>query len=210
MIYPLKFPSFISFLFPSLINKIKTDKKEIFLSFDDGPNEVVTPWVLDQLKKHNAKATFFCLGENIALHPDLIKRIKTEGHAMGNHTYHHKDGWKTKKTVYFNEIKQTQRELMKNGIHTKLFRPPYGRISFLQIHKLNKDYKIIMWTYLSGDYSSKISPEAVAERLVKKVKKGDILVFHDSPLAYNNLRIMLPLLLKKLSKRGYIFQALYQ
>ncbi len=210
MLYPLKFPKFISRIFPMLISRIKTNNKEIFLTFDDGPNTEITPWVLEILKKNNAKATFFCTGENSNKNPEILQQIKTEGHSIGNHTYHHMDGWKTPPSLYIKEVELAQTALNKNDIHTRLFRPPYGRISPFLLKKLSKNHQIILWTYLVGDYSKHLSSQKVVEKLVRKLKPGDIIVLHDSPKSFSNLQYILPVLIKKLRNKGYQFKAINQ
>ena len=138
--------------YPSLIWEIKTKKKEVFLTFDDGPDPNVTPWVLDQLKVFKAKATFFCVGNNVEKFPDLYDRIINEGHSVGNHTYSHVNGWETDYEKYIVNVKKCS-----HVFGSSLFRPPHGRINRRQIKKLKSTYKIIMWSLLSGDFDPALS-----------------------------------------------------
>ena len=185
-------PKFIKSIFPSLIWKIKTNKKELFLTFDDGPTENVTSEVLDLLSKYDAKATFFCLGKNIEKNPALFQRIISEGHFVGNHTYSHKNGWKNKTTDFIADVKKFEK-----SYQSKLFRPPYGKIKTSQIKILKKEYKIIMWSILTRDYDKDVSPENCAKIGTKNWQKGSILVFHDSLKAENNMLFCLNKVLKQ-------------
>jgi len=185
-------PKFIKRIFPSLIWRIETKKQELFLTFDDGPTPGVTDVVLDKLKAANVNATFFCLGKNIIEHPTLFQRILDEGHSVGNHTFHHKNGWKSPTFDFLNDVK-----LFNNVYQTNLFRPPYGRLKGAQIKALNSQYKIIMWSILSMDYDSMISKEKCLELATKKWKKGSIIVFHDSIKAEKNMLYALDGVLKK-------------
>lgn len=178
------------------------DAKKLYLTFDDGPHPVVTPFVLDELRKYNAKATFFCIGKNVAAHPEIYKQIIEEGHAVGNHTYNHLNGHNTTDKLYFNDIAQAAKL-----IDSTLFRPPYGRITRFQAKQLveRAQFKIIMWSVLSADFDIRISPERCFKNVVKNVKPGSIIVFHDSEKAYNAVRYTLPKVLEKLSGEGYTF-----
>ncbi len=167
----------------------------VYLTFDDGPHPIVTPWVLDQLKTQNAKATFFCVGANILKYPEVFKRILSEGHSVGNHSQNHEHGWKTSTKKYLQSIAKCN-ELTKSS----LFRPPYGKLNFKQYKKLKNQYKMVLWDVLSKDYSSKITPKKCFKRIVKKTKAGSIIVFHDSDKAYKNLQYCLPKTLEYLSK----------
>ncbi len=206
MKYPLKFPFFVSYFFPQLITKINTKEKNIYLSFDDGPHPEISPWILETLKFYKAKATFFYTGKNSLLHPKIIKRIIAEGHSLGNHTFTHADGWKISHKKYLKEIYLTQEVLQKQGVRSQLFRPPYGRIPPLLIKNISKNHKIIMWTYLSGDFSQNLKPKEVVEKLIKKIHPGDIIVMHESEKAFKNLQQILPPLLEQLSKKGFEFK----
>ena len=175
-------------------------EKYIYLTFDDGPIPVVTPWVLNILKKFNIKATFFCIGENVSKHPEIYQRILADGHSVGNHTYNHLKGWETTDEEYLNNI-----EKCAEVVHSQLFRPPYGRAKTSQYSILNTQYSIIMWDVLSGDFDSDLSPEACLKNVLKYTRKGSIIVFHDSLKAFERLEYALPLSLEWLQKKGYNF-----
>lgn len=187
----------IKWYYKDLIWSIPSPNK-VFLTFDDGPVPEVTEHVLDTLATYGAKATFFCLGKNVEQHPELFSRILREGHAVGNHSYDHPNGWNTKTEAYLSNIKRSESLFV-----TTLFRPPYGRIRKKQIQALLPTYKIIMWDVLSGDYHPKASPESCIKRVMKQVKPGSIIVFHDSLKARKNVLEALPLILEGLAKKGF-------
>ena len=208
MNYFVKTPWWLKKIYPSYIWNIDTAEKIIYLTFDDGPHPVATPFVLDELKKYNAKATFFCIGKNVAEYPEIYKRILDEGHRTGNHTQNHLNGWQTNNDTYLNNIAEAA-----NYIDSELFRPPYGRIKKLQAKKIgtaikNKEPKIIMWSVLSGDFDTTITKEQCLKNIVTNVKPGSIIVFHDSEKAYRLLEYTLPKALQILSEKGYQFEKL--
>jgi peptidoglycan/xylan/chitin deacetylase (PgdA/CDA1 family) len=203
MYYPVTIPGFVKkWIYPRYTFDIPFNKKVLYLTFDDGPHPSITPFVLDELKKHHAKATFFCIGKNVANHPAVYKRILEEGHSIGNHTYNHLNGWKTADDAYFKNIAEAAKL-----IDSPLFRPPYGRITHFQAEQLIEkwQYKIIMWSILSGDFDIKIAPEQCLKNVLKHKKPGSIIVFHDSEKAYNAMSYALPKLLEQLSEEGYVF-----
>ncbi len=200
--YLIKTPWWLRTLYPTLIWQIPTNEKIIYLSFDDGPHETATNFVLDELVKFNAKASFFCIGKNVLKYPVIYQRIINEGHAVGNHTMHHANGWKVSNEVYFNEI-----ELAAELIKSNLFRPPYGRIKRKQIHKIiNNPYQIIMWSVLSGDFDLQLSQEACCNNVLNHAKSGSIVVFHDSTKAWERMSFALPRVLAHFSNLGYRFE----
>jgi peptidoglycan/xylan/chitin deacetylase (PgdA/CDA1 family) len=186
--------------------------KEIFLTFDDGPTPEITQFVLDQLKKYNAKATFFCIGKNILEHPTIFKKINSEGHSIGNHTQQHVNGWKTKNTPYLHDFLKCEQAIvstLEKNQELKLFRPPYGKIKKNQAKKiLKKGYNIIMWDVLSADFDTTISKEECLQNVLKNTKNGSIIVFHDSEKAAKKLRFVLPKILKEFSEEGFVFKAI--
>lgn len=185
-------PSFIKKIYPSLTWKIETEKKELFLTFDDGPTDGVTGEVLDLLSRYNAKGSFFCLGKNIKKNPELFKQLIEEGHTIGNHTYSHKNGWKHNTSEFLHDVASFE------DIHqTSVFRPPYGRMKTSQIKLLKKRYNIIMWSILSQDYDSKILPQKCADISCSNWEKGSIIVFHDSEKARKNMLFALEKVLQK-------------
>lgn len=204
--YFVKTPNFIRSFYKNYIWNITTDKKEIFLTFDDGPTPKITSFVLDLLSKHNAKATFFCIGKNIKNHPNLFNRIIKEGHTVGNHTQNHENGWKTNNVNYLNSVDSCELLINKSNL---LFRPPYGKIKRSQAIKLIKNgYKIIMWSVLSGDFDTKLSKEKCLDNVLLNTKKGDIIVLHDSKKAFNTLQYILPKIMQYYADKGYQFKCI--
>jgi peptidoglycan/xylan/chitin deacetylase (PgdA/CDA1 family) len=204
MFYFVKTPWWLKLLYKNCIWQVKDTKKAIFLTFDDGPHPAITPFVLDELKKYNAKGTFFCIGKNVLLHPDIYKRITTEGHTVGNHTHNHLNGWKTDNDIYLENIAEA-----KKHIDSELFRPPYGRITKYQLQQLTtKRFQLhtIMWSVLSGDFDKKITSERCLRNVIKNAKNGSIIVFHDSEKAFERLQYALPKVLEYFTAQGYSFE----
>jgi peptidoglycan-N-acetylglucosamine deacetylase len=207
-------------------NKKNKSKGEIYLTFDDGPIPEVTPWVLSTLKKYKAKATFFCIGANIEKHPYILQQIIAEGHSIGNHTYNHLNGWKTKTREYLKNVDKCNKamvdgkELMANGnpptisplpssiSPLPLFRPPYGKINLSQYSILKSHYSVVMWDVLSGDFDQTLSEEKCLKNVLTKTRAGSIVVFHDSIKAKKNLLYTLPKFLEYFSKKGFSFSCL--
>ncbi|MFO7744453.1 MAG: polysaccharide deacetylase family protein [Psychroflexus sp.] len=188
----MKSNDFLKQIFPKRVWNISTQNQEMFLTFDDGPIPEVTPWVLDKLKKHKAKATFFCIGDNIRKHPELFKQIIAEGHAVGNHTFRHINGWKTSTKDYLEDVKLCQDEIKSNSIESHLFRPPYGKCTSAQAKAILKNNQhIIMWDIISKDYEAKVSKEKCFRRIENQAKSGSIIVFHDSLKAETNMKYAL-------------------
>lgn len=198
-------PFWLKAIYPRYIWHVPVKEDKIFLTFDDGPIPKITEFVLDQLRDFNAKATFFCIGDNVRKHPDLFQRLLSEGHSVGNHTFNHMNGWKTEDSAYHENISLCDQQL---GITTKLFRPPYGRIKRAQAKLLPTERKIVMWDVLSGDFSAQVSKEVCLSKSIKYTKPGSIILFHDSLKAANNMMYALPRFLEHFSQRGYKFEAL--
>lgn len=198
--YLVKTPWWLKKIYPTLTWDIATSSKQLFLTFDDGPHPVATPFVLDTLKQYGAKATFFCIGKNVEAYRGIYKRILEEGHRVGNHTHNHLNGWKTPVDDYKNNIMQAG-----TVINSDLFRPPYGRISKAQIRQLQPKFRIVMWDVLSGDFDVQLSPEKSLRYVTTNAKPGSIVVFHDSEKAFERLSFALPATLEFFSKRGYLF-----
>ncbi len=205
MRYFVKTPWWLKKIYPHRLWQVDTEEKIIYLSFDDGPHPVATPFVLDELKKLDAKATFFCIGKNVAAYPALYKRIIDEGHSVGNHTQQHLNGWKTNKETYLSDV-----ALAAEYIQSNLFRPPYGRLKSVQAKGIskamkNKLAKIVMWDVLSGDFDESLSKEQCLNNVIHHTTCGSIVVFHDSDKAFSRLQYTLPKTLDFFSSRGYIF-----
>jgi peptidoglycan/xylan/chitin deacetylase (PgdA/CDA1 family) len=194
----------IKWIFPNYVWDIPNDGQKVFLTFDDGPTPEITEWVLEQLKLHNAQATFFCIGNNIEKYPEIFQKTIAEGHAIGNHTFDHLNGWKTTTEVYIENVKlyETQNPKL---VTRNLFRPPYGKIKHSQSKILRKlGYKIIMWDVLSRDYDQSISATQCLENVLSNIETGSIIVFHDSVKAEHNLKYVLPKTLEFLKEKGFI------
>jgi peptidoglycan-N-acetylglucosamine deacetylase len=213
-VYFVKTPRFVQKLFPKAVWFIPSDEKKIFLTFDDGPTPEITDWVLGELKKHNAKATFFVLGKNVKRYPELFTNIINNAHAVGNHSFNHLNGWNTDDEKYFDDIEKAEQEIQIRNhkseiINPKsLFRPPYGRITLSQYSLLTTRNKLVMWDVLSGDFDHKLSGEKCADNCIRNTQPGSILVFHDSHKAFERLKICLPLVLKHFSDEGFTFAAI--
>ncbi len=208
-------PKILQWLYPGRIWAFSQKQKAVYLTFDDGPIPEITPWVLGQLKKHKAQATFFCIGENVKKHPHIFNRILSEGHAVGNHTFHHLNGWKTATSKYIENTEKAQQQ-MGNSIFRNqqptaaridselFFRPPYGKITSRQAKVLRKKgFKIVMWSIISYDYDGGVSPEKCLGNVTNHLVPGSIVVFHDSLKAEKNLRYVLPKVLEYISEKGW-------
>ena len=204
--YLVKSPLLLKWYYPSLVwNKTRTDKV-IYLTFDDGPIPDVTDFVLKTLKTFNAKATFFCIGDNIIKHPAVFERVVAAGHQLANHTYNHLKGWKTDDQTYIENI-----QLCQQLTQSHLFRPPYGRIKKSQVKRIKALYpkiQIIMWDVLSGDFDLELSPENCYKNVIKHTDNGSIIVFHDSIKAFERLQYTLPRALKYFQQQGFTFSTL--
>jgi len=203
--YFIKSPWWLKRYYNALTWNIPATDKTIYFTFDDGPHATITPFVLDVLKEYNAKATFFCLGKNVRSNSNVYKRIIEEGHSVGNHSYNHLNGWNTDDSAYIKNI-----IVAREYIDSRLFRPPYGRITKFQIKQLKDVFNIIMWDVLSADFDIKITPEQCLTNVIKNVSPGSIVVFHDSEKAFPRLKHALPKALDTLSKEGYTFKAIPQ
>jgi len=193
----------VRLLFPRYLWRMPAGKKQVYLTFDDGPHPTLTPWVLEQLNEYGARATFFCVGSNVAKYGAVYKRILEEGHAVGNHTHTHRNGWKTETTTYLQDVAEAAAYIDSN-----LFRPPYGKIKKAQAKGIAKALKkpkarIVMWDVLSGDFDQSRSSEACLNNVLKNTGDGSVIVFHDSEKAAAHLQYVLPKVLEKLSREGY-------
>ncbi len=203
---------FIKLLFPKYVWDIPNHEKKVYLTFDDGPNPQITEWVLDQLQQYDAKATFFCIGNNIEKHPDIFQKIIDDNHAVGNHTFSHLKGWETDTNEYIENtrrcslfMREKEKGISDKGDTFELFRPPYGKIKTSQSRALRRlGYKIIMWDVLSRDFDKTITPEECLKNVLKNVEMGSIIVFHDSIKAAQNLKYVLPKTLAFLKEKGFV------
>jgi peptidoglycan/xylan/chitin deacetylase (PgdA/CDA1 family) len=208
--YWIKTPQIIKRLFSNQVWDIPNTENKIYLTFDDGPTPEVTEWVLSILKRNNLKATFFCIGNNIEKHPEIFNTIITEGHTIGNHTFNHKKGWKTKTADYIENVELCKSAICElQSVNCNLFRPPYGKIKPSQSKNLRKlGYKIIMWDVLSADFDPSVSKEKCLENATLKVTSGSSIVFHDSVKAFPNLEYALPRAIQILKEKGFVFDVI--
>jgi peptidoglycan/xylan/chitin deacetylase (PgdA/CDA1 family) len=205
-LYLAKSPFWLQWLYPTLTWHKNRNEKYLYLTFDDGPVPVVTPFVLNTLKKFNVKATFFCIGDNVGKYPEIYRDVLAGGHAVGNHTFNHLKGWKTTDADYLENVEKCSRVVRSN-----LFRPPYGKIRRTQIRSLQSRFPeltIVMWDVLSGDFDQTINAQKCIQNILKNVQNGSIIVFHDSTKALPRLEITLPVVLEKLQSLGYGFKML--
>jgi len=220
--YFIKTPILLKFIFRNWVWRLSSKEKVLYLTFDDGPTPEITEWTLNELKKHEAKATFFCIGKNIAEHPEIFQKILEENHAVGNHTNNHLNGWKTKTEVYVQNIEEAEKYFTrichpepfdsaqdKLRRRAKLFRPPYGKLTFSQSKKIRKmGYKIMMWDVLSADFDPKISNEKCLENVIRNIQNGSIIVSHDSVKTSEKLKFVLPKVLEYYSYMGFCFKSI--
>ena len=220
--YWIKTNRYIKKIFSNYVWDIPNTENKIYLTFDDGPTPEITEWVLQELEKYNAKATFFCIGNNIEKHPEIFEKVITEGHSIGNHTYNHLNGWKTSTENYLENTKLCEASISNlqstpeaegrtgeaiSNLQSKIFRPPYGKIKSSQSKKLRQlGYKIIMWDVLSADYDSTISAGKCLENVLQNVTSGSIIVFHDSVKAFPHLEYTLPKAMKYWAEKEFVFE----
>ena len=200
---PVKIPQFIRWFFPSVLWKGRNNARDIYLTFDDGPTPRVTEEVIELLAQYNAKATFFCIGSRVESYPTIYNQILEQGHAVGNHTQNHLKGLKSSNKVYFNDVEKAA-----TFIDSNLFRPPYGKMKWRQYLELKKRYKVVLWDIIPGDFVASNSAVDIIESIMKNVSNGSIIVLHDSDKCANKILKVLPVILDKLSKKGYQFKAL--
>jgi peptidoglycan-N-acetylglucosamine deacetylase len=200
--YMTKTPQIVKRLFPAFFWQDDTVEKVLYLTFDDGPIPEITPWVLEQLAAFDAKATFFCVGDNVQKHPDIFAQVVAAGHTVGNHTMHHRNGWNTDYASYLHDV-----AACREFVGTNWFRPPYGRITPGQSQALRAlDYRIVMWDVLSGDFDPKLDPEDCLQEVIGASEAGSIIVFHDSVKSFDRLKVALPGVLSHFKDLGYRFE----
>ena len=193
-----RFPKFIRRMMPTMLWKVDSDDS-VYLTFDDGPTPKITEQILDILDNYGAKATFFCLGNNAELYPELVESILERGHAIGNHSYNHTRGWLTTTDEYMASAYRAGQFLP----HTRLFRPPYGRIAIREVRRMrSQGWRVVMWNNISEDYDHKVSPQRCAQKVTRHIHPGNIIVFHDSVKASKNMMYALPRVLEAIQKKG--------
>ena len=214
---PIRVPSFIKWMHPSwYVWDQPSQEKVIYLTFDDGPIPEVTEWVLHLLKQRDIKATFFCIGDNIRKHPHIFEQIRTDGHAIGNHTQHHLKGWKHKQKRYIQDVALAETTMTRVAMlkekqlpNFPLFRPPYGKIKRNQAKELReKGYEIIMYRTVAYDWEASVTPEQCYRNVIENTRSGDLVVFHDSVKASKNMMYALPKVLDYFLEKGYRCKAL--
>ena len=208
MFYFVKTPWWLKKIYPSYEWSRPATDKTVYLTFDDGPHPEATPFVLRQLREHEALATFFCIGKNIEAHPGLYQQIQQEGHRVGNHTYSHLNAWKTNNKEYLTDVARAS-----DLIDSDLFRPPYGRITPFIAKKLppvmkGQQPRVIMWDVLSADFDTGITPQRCLENVIWNIQPGSIITFHDSAKAFPRLEYALPRTLIYLREQGFISRSL--
>lgn len=220
--YVIKIPKWIKMLFPKRLWSFSEKENVLYLTFDDGPIPGVTPWVLEQLKQYNAKATFFCIGKNVEENPGVFKQLLAEGHSVGNHTHNHLNASKYSNKEYLDNVQKAQKVIQdweientkisnrqSSTVNQKLFRPPYGKLSSKKAKALlDLNYQIVMWEVLSADFDTTISKEKCLKNVLNNAKSGSIIIFHDSIKAGDKLRYVLPRVLTHYTEKGYTFKAI--
>ena len=208
--FPHQTPGLLQFLFPQFTWKKRNASNEIYITFDDGPVPEATPLVLHYLKEYDARATFFCVGENVKRYPEIFHQIIAEGHSVGNHTFHHLNGWKTSSKEFLDDVEKCQKVIAPHCSwdDKPLMRPPYGRLKRSQWKKLRNHYQIIMWDVLSGDFSSAIDTGTCLNKSIKYAKAGSIVLFHDSVKTIDKIKKVLPAFLRHFNQLGYSFRPL--
>lgn len=198
--YTIRLPFFMRLPLQNIIWRLPQKHKTVYLTFDDGPIPEVTPWVLDLLEKEKIKATFFCIGDNVIKHPTIYNQVIEKGHSIGQHTFNHMPAFKNSKAAYKQNVLDA-----KEVIKTDLFRPPHGQIYFSQLFKMRKEYRVVLWDLLSGDFDQTITPQQCFMNVKKYVRNGSVIVFHDSLKAETNLQYTLPKTIEYLRAEGYQF-----
>ncbi|SHN13053.1 Peptidoglycan/xylan/chitin deacetylase, PgdA/CDA1 family [Cyclobacterium lianum] len=201
---PFRVPHIAQRMFSEFTWHKDRGQKAIYLTFDDGPVSGVTEFILQELESRNMKATFFMVGNNIQKTGDLARRVHENGHAIGNHTFHHLNGAKTETSRYLVDISRCQQEILDStGVDSRLFRPPYGRITCSQKKNVQAQHEIVLWDLISWDFRKEMSPSVSLQQLIRKSANGSIVLFHDQKKTESFLRRMLPGYLDFLADAGY-------
>jgi len=204
--YLVRSPRWLQWLYPNRIWSLPNDERIVYLTFDDGPHPEITPFVLEELERYQARATFFCIGQNVDRYPLVYRSIIEAGHGVGNHTQHHLNGWKTSTEKYLSDVEEAQKRTESNW-----FRPPYGRMTGKQAIALQNRFpemKIAMWDVLSGDFDRSRKGEWCARQVQQNVRSGSVVVMHDSEKAWDRLRVCLPLILEYFNNHGFRLEKL--
>lgn len=201
--YLINTPFFLRWYYKGVTWNRSRKYKKLYLTFDDGPIPEITPWILDVLATYKVKATFFCVGENVIKYPAIFNRLFEEGHRIGNHTFNHLKGWDTEDERYLANVEQCRKVTQSN-----LFRPPYARAKKSQIAQLKKNYELIYWDVLSGDFDPKLTPEKCLQNVINYMKNGSIIVFHDNIKAIPRVQYALPKFIAYALEQGYEFDIL--
>lgn len=201
--YLIRPPKVYRWIFPEAVFRGDPNKQEVFLTFDDGPHPEATPFVLDVLKANGIKATFFILGKNAELYPELVRRVTEEGHSIGNHGMNHLNGWLTEAGRYADDVAKG-REIT----GAEIFRPPYGRMTPAQYRLLKETERIVFWDVISGDFDRNIDGNTVMNNVLKNARNGSIIVMHDSKKAMKNLQGSLNGIIGKMKEDGFSFRTL--
>ncbi|MDX2283529.1 MAG: polysaccharide deacetylase family protein [Bacteroidia bacterium] len=207
--YLKKIPDWVRRLFPDFLWKTDEAGEVLYLTFDDGPTPGITPWVLDQLDQYDAKATFFLVGRHVTAHPEIVHDILDQGHSIGNHTHSHLNGWKTEHKSYLRDFLRARQAIAEyTGHRTRLFRPPYGRITRAAAEVISRTHRIVMMDVIAGDFDARLKPETVLNHVLLNAGPGSIVLLHDSEKAFPRLREALPRILDHYAGLGYRFAAL--
>jgi len=198
-----KIPQFVKWVYPKRIWGISVSDPIVFLTFDDGPIPEITPWILDFLLAKNIKATFFCVAENVLKYPEIYQRILDEGHSVGNHSFNHNNGYKTDYNSYITSFQKAD-----SIIKSKLYRPPYGKMTRKQEKEIVKTHKIIMWSWLSYDFDKSVSTQKIMKNANREIKPGTILVLHDNAKIVERTKLLLPQIVELLDRKGLKFDVL--
>ncbi|MBT3302619.1 MAG: polysaccharide deacetylase family protein [Bacteroidetes bacterium] len=199
-----KLPTFLYYIFNRFTFRENVSEKKVFLTFDDGPTKEVTPWILEVLERYQAKATFFCVGENVVKQNVLYQQIIDAGHRTGNHTYNHLNIKDVTRSSYINNVTKCS-----HVVNSRLFRPPYGKIRPTIAKRLKRmGYKLVMWTILSYDFDTDLSPGFILRKIIRQTRPGSIIVFHDNVKAFQNLQILLPRYIAYMKNQGYSFDVI--
>lgn len=194
-------PDFVRNLYPKALWRMNPDEKAVYLTFDDGPIPVITPWVVELLGQYDIKATFFMVGDNVRKYPHEYMQVIENGHRVGNHTFNHLKGLFTSTAEYVENVEKAD-----GLIHSNLFRPPHGMLRRKQYNELSRHYQFVMWDLVTRDYSKRMNGEDVLANVKRLVRNGSIITFHDSIRSENNLKYALPRSIEWLLEQGYEFK----